>query len=641
WDTEIKQAQRMGLADYPVYTRKTHTDVSYIACVRQLFKSQGLFPQFATHNAHSIATVRTLAPADCQYEFQRLHGMAESLYDPLVADGLPCRVYAPVGSHKHLLAYLVRRLLENGANNSFVNRIHKRRYSMNQLVRDPVEVAREQKCLPHPSIPLPEHIYGSGRENAPGIDISQPPERPGVQQALKRFKPVDARPLVPDWDAGENPNAEPVTNPAQRKQILGTVVIADRRCIEQALDNAEQAWARWNDRSVESRARILEQAAHRLILFQPKLATLLVKEAGKTWPAALAEVREAVDLCRYYAQQARLSLTPRNLPGPTGEENRYISNGRGPMLCISPWNFPLAIFTGQIAAALVAGNPVIAKPAAQTPLIAFVVVRLLHRAGVPKSVLQLLPGPGERIAKRLLADSRLQGLLFTGSFATAQSLQRQIAGRPGPIIPLIAETGGLNAMLVDSSALPEQVVADVLRSAFDSAGQRCSALRILCLQEDIADDVETMLAGAMAEMHIDDPSLLNTDVGPLIDAGAKTRVQRHLRRLRSKARLIAEAPMQADTANGYFLAPQAWAIQDLNQVPNEVFGPILHVLRYKAEDFENLIDTINATGYALTSGLHSRIAARHEVFQKKMQAGNLYINRDMIAAVPGSQPFGG
>ncbi|MGB1580237.1 MAG: L-glutamate gamma-semialdehyde dehydrogenase, partial [Nevskiales bacterium] len=466
-------------------------------------------------------------------------------------------------------------------------------------------------------------------------------ELPGVKHALKRFKPVDARPLVAGWSAGENPGGDDVYNPAARKELLGTVVSADRHCIEQALGNADRAWQRWSQQSVETRAGLLEQAAHRLVLFQPKLATLLVKEAGKTWPAALAEVREAVDLCRYYAQQARHSLGPRQLPGPTGEQNLYSTVGRGPVLCISPWNFPLAIFTGQIAAALVAGNPVLAKPATQTPLIAYVVVRLLHRAGIPKSVLQLLPGSGERIAKRLVADRRLQAVVFTGSFATAQTLQRQIAARPGPMIPLIAETGGLNTMLVDSSALPEQVVSDVVRSAFDSAGQRCSALRILCVQEDIADDIEAMLAGAMAELRIGDPALLPSDVGPLIDAAARTRIQRQLRKLRGKARLIAEAALTEETANGYFLAPQAWAIDDLKQVPNEVFGPVLHVLRYRAEDFENLIDAINATGFALTGGLHSRIAARHETYQQRMRAGNLYINRDMIAAVPGVQPFGG
>lgn len=642
WDTEIKRAQQLGLAGYPVYTRKPHTDVSYMACVKQMFQAQGtLLPQFATHNAHSIAVVQTLAPPHAEYEFQRLHGMGANLYDPLVEAGLPCRVYAPVGSHAHLLAYLVRRLLENGANSSFINQAQERRQPIADLIRDPVTRAREKKCQPHPNIPLPADLYAPQRQNSMGTDLGQPDNLAPLTRALSRLKPVAARPLVPGFEGGDNAKADPVHNPAKHGQIIGSVISADRHAVDQALHNARQAADHWNAAGIEARAAILERAAERFTLLQSRFAALLVSEAGKTWPAALAEVRETIDLCRYYAQQARATLLPRPMPGPTGEQNTLTTHGRGPMLCISPWNFPLAIFVGQIAAALVAGNPVIAKPASLTPLTAFTATRLLHKAGVPESVLQFLPGDGTRLGKRLLADTRIQGVLFTGSFTAAQTLQRQLATRPGPIVPLIAETGGVNAMLVDSSALPEQVVTDALRSAFDSAGQRCSALRLLCLQEDIAEAVESMLSGAMAQLQVGEPAQIDTDVGPLIDGRARTAIQRHLRRLKGKARVIAEAPINSDCKQGHFLAPVALAIDDIDTLRGEVFGPVLHVLRYRGDEFESLIERINAKGYGLTGGLHSRLISRQESVQKQLRVGNLYINRDLIAAVPGVQPFGG
>ncbi len=642
WDSEIKRGQVLGLDGYPVFTRKSHTDVSYIACIRQLFRAgDALLPQFATHNAHSLAVVQQLAPVGAEYECQRLHGMGEGLYDPLVAEGLPCRIYAPVGSHQHLLAYLVRRLLENGANTSFINQLRDRRVSPASLSRDPIATAREKKCLPHPYIPLPGYLYPD-RRNSRAPDLTLHQTQLELNDALSRLKPVQARPLIHDWEPAENVSMVDVFNPAQPGQLIGQVINSTKADAERALTAASQAQHDWQALGVDARAIKLEQAADRLNLFLPKLAALVVREAGKPWPAAVAEVREAVDLCRYYALQARRSLNPQSLTGPTGEQNQLRTRGRGPTLCISPWNFPLAIFTGQVAAALVAGNPVIAKPATRTPLLAFTVTRLLHKAGIPKNVLQLLPGSGAKLGKSLITDPRIQAVMFTGSFATAQGLHRQLAARPGPIIPLIAETSGQNAMLVDSTALPEQVIVDVMRSAFDSAGQRCSALRLLCLQEDIADQIEAMLSGAMATLRVGDPAQFDTDVGPLIDVAAKTGIRRQLRRLRTrKARLIAETPLPGAYRGGAFLAPCAYQVKQIEHLQDEVFGPVLHLLRYPSDGFEAMLDAINAQGFGLTGGLHSRIAARHELFEQRLAAGNLYINRDMIGAVPGVQPFGG
>lgn len=642
WDSEIKRCQTLALDGYSVFTRKLHTDVSYIACVKQLFKAgDAFYPQFATHNAHSLAVVRLLAPANAEYECQRLHGMGEGLYDPLVAQGMACRVYAPVGSHQHLLAYLVRRLLENGANTSFINRLRDKRVPLSSLAADPVALARDKKYLPHPHIPLPRQLY-SDRPNAPGIDLSLHHSQQTLNDAISRLKPGLARPLSGDWQPEENAATVVVTSPTYPQLPIGRVIVATKAEAELALRNATQAQARWNALGVNERAELLERAAERLTLFQNKFTALIVREAGKPWPAAVAEVREAINLCHYYAAQARSSLAPHTLHGPTGERNILTTRGRGPTLCISPWNFPLAIFMGQVAAALVAGNTVIAKPAQRTSLVAFEATRLLHKAGIPRSVLHFLPGSGAKLLKPLINDARVQNVLFTGSFDVAKTLQRQLTARPGAIIPLIAETGGQNAMLVDSTALPEQVVSDVLSSAFDSAGQRCSALRLLCLQEDIADDIEAMLAGAMANLRVGDPAQFDTDVGPLIDAQAKADCQRQLRRLRGKkARLIAETPIPAAHRGGAFLAPRAYAIESLDQLQGELFGPVLHVLRYPSDGFEQMLSDINSLGYGLTAGLHSRITARHELFQQQMQPGNLYINRDLIGAVPGVQPFGG
>ena len=649
WDSEIKRAQVDGQLDYPVYTRKPHTDLSYLACARKLLAApEAVFPQFATHNAQSLAAIVQMAGPNYyagQYEFQCLHGMGEPLYEQVVgrvADGKlgrPCRIYAPVGTHETLLAYLVRRLLENGANTSFVNRIADPEVPIEALIQDPVaqveQRAAEEGLLGarHPRIPLPEALYGTGRANSRGVDLA---DEHGLRvlatQAQAASAPIHATPLlaadaVPDA-------AEPVRNPAEHQDLVGQVSAASSADVAQALAAATAFAPTWAATPPAGRAASLLRAAEALERDHAELMGVLVREAGKTWANAIAEVREAVDFLRYYAEQVTQQFdNASHLP-------------LGPVVCISPWNFPLAIFTGQVAAALAAGNVVLAKPAEQTPLIAYEAVRRLHAAGVPRAALQLLPGDGASVGAALVADVRTQGVMFTGSTEVARLLQAQLAERlnaDGQPVPLIAETGGQNAMIVDSSALVEQVVQDVMQSAFDSAGQRCSALRVLCLQDDVAERTLVMLKGAMDEAALGNPVALATDIGPVIDAEAQGGIQRHIDAMRARGHAVHQSARGLAQAEGQgsFVPPTLIEIGRLDQLQREVFGPVLHVLRYPRAGLDALIDQINATGYGLTAGVHTRIDETIARVAARIEAGNLYVNRNMVGAVVGVQPFGG
>jgi RHH-type transcriptional regulator, proline utilization regulon repressor / proline dehydrogenase / delta 1-pyrroline-5-carboxylate dehydrogenase len=649
WDTEIKLSQEGGFDDYPVYTRKANTDVAYLACAQRLLHaSDHLYPQFATHNAQTLAYVMTIA-GERPFECQRLHGMGEALYNSVRQQQptLPCRIYAPVGSHESLLPYLVRRLLENGANSSFVNRIHNEQLPVAVMAEDPVLQARQQSGARHPRIPLPADIYGPARRNARGIDLNDPLVLNRLQAAMGDWQVHQwlAAPLI----GGASPAPEQIrqrgvrrAEPGNHERPVGQVCWTEEADIERALGQANAAAETWNQTDVQVRADCLLKMADLLEACTPELLALCVREAGKTFPDAVAEVREAVDFCRYYAQRARQDFAgPEPLPGPTGERNEIRLTGRGVFVCISPWNFPLAIFCGQISAALAAGNAVIAKPAEQTPLIAMRAVSLLHEAGIPAEVLHLLPGDGG-VGARLVADSRIHGVAFTGSVAAAKHIQRALATKDGPIVPLIAETGGQNAMIADSTALPEQLVRDVIRSAFHSAGQRCSALRVLYLQDDIADEVLTMLEGAMAVLNVGDPRWLATDIGPVIDTQAWAALQAHIDQMRGAARqCLAEAQLPRDTASGSFIAPVAFEIDSIAELEQEVFGPVLHIIRYRADQLDDVIDDINATGYGLTLGIHSRIERTANDIARRVRVGNCYINRNQVGAVVGVQPFGG
>ncbi|UKE51222.1 bifunctional proline dehydrogenase/L-glutamate gamma-semialdehyde dehydrogenase PutA [Xanthomonas translucens] len=647
WDAEIKRAQVEGHPGYPVFTRKQNTDVSYLACAKRMFAhSDALYPMFATHNAQTIAAVRAIAGSK-DYEHQKLHGMGDDLYAEVIPAGrlgVPCRVYAPVGSHEDLLPYLVRRLLENGANSSFVNRITDEDVAIEDLIRDPVEAVSAFASIPHPKIPLPADLLRSqnhNRKNSMGANLANDNDlRALADQLNAAIKPWQATPLVPGAVlAGD---ALPVTNPADRRQVVGRWQPADAATVDKALANAVAAQPGWNRTPAASRATILEHAADLLEARLPEFIALCVKEAGKTLPDGVAEVREAVDFLRYYAGQARAQFgAPERLPGPTGESNELQLHGRGVFVCISPWNFPLAIFLGQVAAALAAGNSVIAKPAEQTNLVGHAAVKLLHEAGVPEAAVQFLPGDGATVGAALTRDARVAGVAFTGSTETARAINRALAARDAAIGVLIAETGGQNAFIADSSSLPEAVVKDAISSAFISAGQRCSAARVLFVQDDIADKVMTMLAGAMAELKIGDPGLLSTDVGPVIDADALQLLTDHAARMDREARLIAVAANDDGTAHGSFFAPRAYELQSLAQLQREIFGPVLHVIRWKADQLDAVIEQINATGYGLTLGVHSRIDETIERIAARVQVGNVYVNRNQIGAVVGVQPFGG
>jgi RHH-type proline utilization regulon transcriptional repressor/proline dehydrogenase/delta 1-pyrroline-5-carboxylate dehydrogenase len=640
WDSEIKRAQVDGLEGFPVYTRKVHTDVSYLACARRLLAApDAVYPQFATHNAQTLATIHALAGENYyagQYEFQCLHGMGEPLYEEVVGrDRLnrPCRIYAPVGTHETLLAYLVRRLLENGANTSFVNQIANPDIALDSLIADPVETAKAIQPLgaPHPKIALPRDILGE-RRNSAGIDLANEHRLASLSAAL--LAGADrcwrAAPLLAD-DTVEAGEALAIRNPANRNDIVGQVVQATPAQVTQAVDGAQAAAPIWQATPPAERAQCLRRAADLLEARMPQLLGLIVREAGKTLPNAIGEVREAVDFLRYYADAVAA--------GFSNDTHRPL----GPVVCISPWNFPLAIFTGQVAAALAAGNVVLAKPAEETPLIAMQAVQILREAGVPPGAVQLLPGEGD-VGAALVSDTRIRGVLFTGSTEVARLIQTQLAQRLSPdgrAIPLIAETGGLNAMIVDSSALPEQVVADVIASAFDSAGQRCSALRILCLQDDIADHVLRMLKGALAELEVGSPDRLSADVGPVISAAAQQSILGHIETMRAAGRPVEQLPLPDRARFGTFVPPTVIELEKVSDLTREVFGPVLHVVRYRRSDIAALIDAINASGYGLTFGLHSRIDETIAQVTGRIAAGNLYVNRNVIGAVVGVQPFGG
>ena len=623
WDSEIKRAQVDGMADFPVFTRKVHTDVSYLACARRLLAARdAVFPQFATHNAQSVAAILAMAGPGFRagdYEFQCLHGMGEPLYEEVVAPlGRPCRIYAPVGTHETLLAYLVRRLLENGANTSFVNRIADPAVAVDDLIADPAATVRAMTELgaPHPRIAAPAALYGT-RRNSAGLDLADEAVLAGLASAGWERS---------DWRGGGPGPAMAVRNPADRRDVVGWVREAGTDDVAVAVGRA----ATWPGAAAGERARWLERAAAALEGAMGDLVPLIVREAGRTAANAVGEVREAVDFLRFYVGEAGRVAGPGSVP-------------LGVVACISPWNFPLAIFTGQVAAALAAGNAVLAKPAGETPLIAAAAVALLHGAGVPPAALHLLPGPGS-VGAALAADPRVQGVLFTGSTAVARSLQRTLAGRlrpDGRPEPLIAETGGINAMIVDSTALAEQVVADAVTSAFDSAGQRCSALRILCLQEDVAGRMLAMLRGALHELETGDPRRLACDLGPVISERARQNILGHIEAMRARGCTVMSGTLAADSAHGTFVAPTIIEIGRVAEVEREVFGPVLHVLRYRREDLDQLVGDINASGYGLTFGIHSRIEETIEHLAGAVHAGNIYVNRNMIGAVVGVQPFGG
>lgn len=647
WDTEIKFAQVQGLSGYPVFTRKVATDVNYVACVKKMFNATDVFyPQFATHNALTLATVIELAQhyhVD-EYEFQCLHGMGDALYDQIVAHKQrACRIYAPVGTHEELLAYLVRRLLENGANTSFVNRIADEKLPIEEMVASPIDKLRTLDYKPHPHIPLPEDLYAPYRPNAQGLDLSHPPAFIPVLNEIHslRTKSYSAQPTVEDIQI-RGGNTVECYSPISTQHHLGKVQLATPEIVKKTVDVAHAAFEKWSQINVSQRADGIEKVAILLEQRRNLFYSLLVYEAGKIIEDAVAEVREAIDFCYYYASEARKHfLTPQTLPGPTGEHNQLSLHGRGVMVCISPWNFPLAIFLGQVTAALAAGNCVIAKPAIQTNLIAQLAISLLHEAGFPKEVIQLLPGGGEEVGQLLVQDTRISGVLFTGSTATARKINQTLAARNGPIVPFIAETGGQNAMIVDSSALPEQVTQDVIMSAFRSAGQRCSALRVLFLQEEVADKMLTMIKGAMAEQTVGDPAQLSTDIGPVIDNTAKAQLMHHVEKMQKEGKLLYEMPLSQEASLGSFFAPRMYEIPSLDVLTHEVFGPILHVVKFKANQLDAIIEQINRTQFGLTMGIHSRVNETIEYIRAKVRVGNVYVNRNMIGAVVGVQPFGG
>jgi RHH-type proline utilization regulon transcriptional repressor/proline dehydrogenase/delta 1-pyrroline-5-carboxylate dehydrogenase len=644
WDTEIKRAQELGITDYPVFTRKLATDASYLAGARAMFAAgDAIFPQFATHNAHTLAAIQTFANSRTDFEYQRLHGMGEALhalYRDKNMDG-GTRIYAPVGTHEDLLAYLVRRLLENGANTSFVNRLADDEAPIDGIVADPVEQLAATTPRRNPRIPLPADILPD-RKNSSGFLWSNPvvtdPILREMHIALK--EPQRAVPIIGGESRGGS--GMPVRDPADRNRIVGDVIEASDKDVADALKKAYGAYVAWDKLGGDARGKILENAADLYEANRSHLMALAIREAGKTIPNALGEVREAVDFLRYYAGQARKQFAGLvALPGPTGEENSLTLHGRGVFACISPWNFPLAIFTGQIAGALAAGNAVLAKPAEQTPLIAAAAVKLLHEAGVPGDVLHLLPGDGPRIGNALFSDPRLAGVAFTGSTDAANAINRALAARTGPIATLIAETGGQNAMIVDSTALPEQVCRDVLASAFDSAGQRCSACRVLYLQEDVADKMLDLILGAMDELKLGDPFDLDTDIGPVIDEDARKSLQTHADRMAGEARLLRKLAVPSQCAHGTFFPPHVFEISGIDQLKREVFGPVLHVVRWKASELGKVCDAINATGFGLTLGIHTRIDATAQFIHDRVHVGNVYVNRNQIGAVVGVQPFGG
>ena len=653
WDSEIKWAQERGLADYPVFTRKRNTDVSFLACMRlMLTYPQQFVCQFASHNAHSMASAM-VAAGNTPFEFQRLHGMGEAIYESVVKGGgsgsqapRACRIYAPVGDHEDLLGYLVRRLLENGANTSFVNRLADDEMPITRIIRDPVEEAERERAggaEPEKSLVKPRDVFWPERRNSSGLALDNSAVRSALyaEMTASLGQSFEAAAIVSGAVQSAGGMANLVLCPHDRSQRIGTVRNATEAQIDAALTAATHAAFDWDRLGGPARAKILDTAADLIERDRSKLMAVLVREAGRTVPNALAEVRETADFLRYYALQARKYFAePLSLASTTGETSTMDWRARGPFACIAPWNFPLAIFVGQTAAALAAGNPVLAKPAGQTPVIGFLAIKLLHEAGVPPKVLHFLPGGGD-VGAALVRDPRVKGVAFTGSNDTAWTIQKALAGRRGAIIPFIAETGGINAMIADSSALPEQVVRDAVRSAFDSAGQRCSAARVLFLQDDIAGRTIPMLTGAIAALKIGDPLDIDTDVGPVIDEPSQDALETHKLKMQDQARELVDLPLPVNVRGGTYVSPACYEIDSLATLDREVFGPILHVIRYPRGGLSKVIEAINASGYGLTLALHSRIEAVADQVARDARVGNLYVNRNQIGAVPGVQPFGG
>ncbi|MCP4923588.1 MAG: bifunctional proline dehydrogenase/L-glutamate gamma-semialdehyde dehydrogenase PutA, partial [bacterium] len=652
WDSEIKHAQELGVKDYPVFTRKANTDVSYLACAKKMIQHGDLFfPQFATHNVQTIATLLEWLPsvppegAALKFEFQMLHGMGHVIYDSLVVDQkLPCRIYAPVGAHHDLLPYLVRRLLENGANSSFVNHIGDTDpETLKKLVDFPDENAQKFKEKRHPKIPFPEDLYGKTRKNSQGLNLKDMQDLRALTQGISRFKkekwsgcPLTTAP------SSKNFAQHDVYAPAEPDRKIGSVTLADKDLALSALEEAQEFFPTWRGTSVEMRAQTLHKVADLFEENRDELISLLVFESGKTLEDGVLGLREAVNFCRYYAVQAeKLCATPLSLPGPTGEENTLSLQGRGTFLCISPWNFPLAIFTGQVVAALAAGNTVLAKPATPSTLIATKAIQLMHLAGIPVKALHLLPGGGRDVGDTLTSDPRVAGVAFTGSTKTAWHINRQLASRQAPIAPFIAETGGQNAMVIDSTALMEQAVSDVIRSAFQSAGQRCSALRVVFVQKDILPHFKEMLCGTMAELSIGLPQSSTTDIGPIIDEAAQKSLQGYIGFLKKSADVWCQTPVPDDLSKGHFVPPTVAEITFETLPKEEHFGPILHVVPYDFREIKRVIKVLNGLGFGLTFGLHSRLQGFAQELSEQINAGNIYVNRNMIGAVVGSQPFGG
>lgn len=638
WDYEIKNAQVLGI-NPAVWTRKTMTDVSYLACASLMLEADDyIYCQFATHNAHTVSAILSLAK-DKKIEFQCLHGMGQVLYEH-VLDRNPalCRIYAPVGSHRALLPYLVRRLLENGANNSFVHKLVDSTKNADELVKCPFDEINKLTQIENPLIKNFDQLYAK-RKNSKGEDLNNFLQTSKIESSFAFF---DAKTyLVCCRYKSNNQNYKEITGPVNRNKVLGKVAVLDSSQVELAINQAQRSYDCWSNVSVESRAICLEKAADHLEKARDEFIYLCMTEAGKTWQDSIDEIREAVDFLRYYAQQARDVLIDKKCEGPTGEENIWRPVGRGVFLCISPWNFPLAIFVGQVSAALVAGNTVLAKPASQTSIIAYKMLEILYKAGVPKEACHLLPGGHKVVASPLVSDDRIKGVMLTGSTNTAKKIALNLAKRAGAIVPFVAETGGQNAMIIDSSALLEQSVKEVVESAFKSAGQRCSACRVLFLQQEIADEFIQMLKGAMQLLVIGDPMLLKTDVGPVIDKSAYNALENHVQYLttiNAKELFVCDVD---DDLDGFFFAPRAYEISGLDCLKEEVFGPVLHIVRYAREDIDKVVDSIHATNYGLTVGIHSRLINFATNLAKKLDVGNVYINRNMIGAVVGVQPFGG
>ncbi len=644
WDTEIKRAHMLGLSGFPVFTRKEHTDVSYLACTVMLLEHPACFyPQFATHNALTIASIKQIANSS-DYEFQRLQGMGGTLYDYVLAhDAVACRIYAPVGPQEELLAYLIRRLLENGASTSFVHQVADPSIAPETLLQDPIALTFKAGIHMDNTIRLPDNLYGEARQNSRGLDIGNRYQMYRLHSQLQPLKSSVwfASPLI----NGEAVEGEPVmaVQPSNHAVAVGEVVLAGEAEAKRAMEVAQAAFPAWNGLAVEHRAALLEKLSDALEDNAEEFYSLCMREAGKTLADSIAEVREAVDFCRYYAVQARILMgQEQELPGPTGESNRVSLHGRGVFVCISPWNFPLAIFTGQMLAALVTGNTVIAKPANQTPLIAYRLVTLMLEVGFPSGVVHFVPGEGRVVGSALVKDRRTAGVVFTGSTATARFINRTLAERDAAIVPFIAETGGQNCMILDSSALLEQAVDDIIMSAFNSAGQRCSALRVLYVQEEVADRLIALLAGAMQELKLGEPTHFSTDIGPVIDKAAKETLEAHIARMKEEAIFHYATPLESDLAEmGTYVAPHLFEIPSLALLDKEVFGPIVHVVRFKAANIHKVVDEINSTGYGLTLGIFSRIEQRVQYSAERVRVGNIYVNRSMVGATVGVQPFGG